>query len=119
MKSNRDDTVQKAKMDIGHLLKAMSKWAPQTSEILDITDVLAQVYRKIDTAKNPEALVNRLVNYIRIVSSKGKLHFPPAEEKSMIDLGAIGQRAGLNGLYMADFSDKSQFYSYTEQIPRR
>ncbi|MCD2257468.1 bacteriocin immunity protein [Lactobacillus sp. CC-MHH1034] len=106
-------------MDISHLLKAMTKWTPQTSELLDITDVLAQVYQKIDTAKNPEALVNRLVNYIRIVSSKGRLHFPPAEEKLMIDLGAIGQRAGLNGSYMADFSDKSQFYSYTEQIPRR
>lgn len=35
----------------------------------------------------------------------------------MIDLGVIGQKAGLNGSYMSDYSDKSQFYSYPEKVP--
>ncbi|MCT4403890.1 bacteriocin immunity protein [Leuconostoc falkenbergense] len=82
--------------------------------IRDITDVLLQVNKKIDTSKNPEALVNRMVNYIRITASSEKLHFSKADEKMIIDLGVIGQRAGLNGQYMADFSDKSQFYSYAD-----
>ena len=82
--------------------------------IRDITDVLLQVNKKIDTSKNPEALVNRMVNYIRITASSEKLNFSKADEKLIIDLGVIGQRAGLNGQYMADFSDKSQFYSYTD-----
>jgi len=82
--------------------------------IRDITDVLLQVNKKIDTSKNPEALVNRMINYIRITASSEKLHFSKADEKLIIDLGVIGQQAGLNGQYMADFSDKSQFYSYTD-----
>ncbi|KRK63859.1 hypothetical protein FC72_GL001098 [Companilactobacillus tucceti DSM 20183] len=48
---------------------------------------------------------------------KGKIHFLKPEEDLIIDLGYFGQKAGLNGQYMADFSDKSQFYSFTEQIP--
>lgn len=84
--------------------------------IRDITDVLLQVNKQIDTSKNPEALVNRMVNYIRITASSEKLHFSKADEKLIIDLGMIGQQAGLNGQYMADFSDKSQFYSYTDRL---
>lgn len=83
--------------------------------IRDITDVILQVNKQIATSKNPEALANRMVNYIRITASSEKLHFSKADEKLIIDLGVIGQRAGLNGQYMADFSDKSQFYSYTNK----
>lgn len=36
----------------------------QTPALIDITDVLLQVYKKLDTVKNPEVWVNRLVNYI-------------------------------------------------------
>lgn len=83
--------------------------------IRDITDVILQVNKQIATSKNPAALANRMVNYIRITASSEKLHFSKADEKLIIDLGVIGQRAGLNGQYMADFSDKSQFYSYTNK----
>lgn len=83
-------------------------------DIRDITDVLLQVNKQIDTSKNPEALINRMVNYIRITASSEKLHFSKADEKLIIDLGVIGQQAGLNGQHMADFSDKSQFYSYAD-----
>ncbi|MDN6771361.1 MAG: bacteriocin immunity protein, partial [Lactococcus sp.] len=34
-----------------------------------------------------------------------------------IQLSIIGQKAGLNGAYMADFSDKSQFYKFGQQVP--
>ena len=58
------------------------------------------------------------VNCIRSVALAGRIHFPKKEEVLIIDLGVLGQRAGLNGVYMADFSDKSQFYSIFEEIPR-
>lgn len=47
----------------------------KSSEMLDIIDVLTQVYLKIDTTKNPEALINRLVHYIRSVAIKGRIYF--------------------------------------------
>lgn len=100
------------------LIVRLSGWPDQSGDLLDIIDVLMQVDKKITTTKNPEALVNRLVNYIRSVAIKGRLHFPDEEEKLMIDLGIIGQKAGLNGAYMADFSDKSQFYGMLEEVPQ-
>lgn len=109
---------QQAQQDIKELIVRLSNWPEQSGELLDIVDVLTQVNKKITTVKNPEALVNRLVNYIRSVAIKGRLHFPDEEEKLMINLGTIGQKAGLNGAYMADYSDKSQFYGLLETIPR-
>ncbi|NSO89360.1 bacteriocin immunity protein [Vagococcus fluvialis] len=100
---------------ISKLINILQKKNNKSSEMLDIIDVLTQVYLKIDTTKNPEALINRLVHYIRSVAIKGRIYFPPEEEDLIIKLGAIGQKAGLNGLYMADFSDKSQFYSYFDK----
>lgn len=109
---------QQAQEAIKGLIVRLSGWPDQSGDLLDIIDVLMQVDKKITTAKNPEALVNRLVNYIRSVAIKGRLHFPDEEEKLMIDLGIIGQKAGLNGAYMADFSDKSQFYGMLEEVPQ-
>ncbi len=109
---------QQAQEAIKGLIVRLSGWSDQSGDLLDIIDVLMQVDKKITTAKNPEALVNRLVNYIRSVAIKGRLHFPDEEEKLMIDLGIIGQKAGLNGAYMADFSDKSQFYGILEEVPQ-
>ncbi|EIW12754.1 bacteriocin immunity protein [Lactiplantibacillus pentosus KCA1] len=109
---------QQAQRDIQGLIVKLSEWPDQSGDLLDIIDVLTQVDKKIGTVRNPEALVNRLVNYIRSVAIKGRLHFPDDEEKLMIDLGTIGQKAGLNGAYMADFSDKSQFYGMLEEVPQ-
>lgn len=109
---------QQAQEAIKGLIVRLSGWSDQSGDLLDIIDVLMQVDKKITTTKNPEALVNRLVNYIRSVAIKGRLHFPDEEEKLMIDLGIIGQKAGLNGAYMADFSDKSQFYGMLEEVPQ-
>lgn len=120
MKSNEEEiTRTNTKQYVKELYGLLMKRPDQSAELLNITDVLLQVYKKIDQAKNPEALVNRLINYIRILASKGRIHFPAPQEDLIIKLGAIGQKAGLNGLYMADFSDKSQFYSPLEKMPRR
>lgn len=45
----------------------------KTSGLLDITDVLLQVYKKIDTTKYPEYLLNKLVNYIYSVGFDQKI----------------------------------------------
>ena len=101
-----------AKEYIHKLYNNLSKREDHSAELIDITDVLLQVYTKLDHEKNPAALVNRLVNYIRSMALKGKIHFPSEDEKLMIELRQIGQRAGLNGVYRSNYSDKSQFYSY-------
>lgn len=116
--ANKDNIKTESKNNIEALLHLLENRPVKSSELLDIIDVLSQVYSTIDIAKNPEALINRLVQYIRSVGIKGRLYFPKNEEKLIINLGSIGQKAGLNGLYMADFSDKSQFYTISEQIPK-
>ncbi|MDK1722544.1 bacteriocin immunity protein [Dellaglioa algida] len=110
-----------AKELIHELYNYLIKRSNTSTSLLDITDVLLQVYTKIETVDNPEALVNRLVNYIYSVGFKGRINLTPAEERLLAELGVIGQKAGLNGLYKADFSDKSQFYSYFDnnKMPRR
>ncbi|TWW12469.1 bacteriocin immunity protein [Dellaglioa algida] len=117
-----DDSKNEQKVikeTIRDLISALEIRQLQSTELLDIIDVLSQVRTKLDSEKNPPALVNRLVNYIRSVSLKGRIHFLSNEEKLIIKLSLIGQKAGLNGLYMADFSDKTQFYSYLEKMPNR
>ena len=114
----RTKLINQAQTDIKELLGILNNYEKKQSELLDIIDVLAQVYRKLPETKNPEALLNRLVNYIRSVALAGRIHFPTNKEKLIADIGVLGQRAGLNGVYMADYSAKSQFYSIFEEIPR-
>lgn len=111
-------TSSDAKIAIEDLNKGLLKYDNQSSELLDIIDVLNQVEKKVDSDKNPESLIIKMINYIRSMAMKGKIHFLKPEESIIIDLGTFGQKAGLNGQYMADFSDKSQFYSFNEEIPR-
>ena len=103
----RTKLINQAQTDIKELLGILNNYEKKQSELLDIIDVLAQVYRKL-----PET------NYIRSVALAGRIHFPTNEEKLIADIGVLGQRAGLNGVYMADYSAKSQFYSIFEEIPR-
>lgn len=114
----RTKLINQAQTNIKELLGILNNYEKKQSELLDIIDVLAQIYRKLPETKNPEALLNRLVNYIRSVALAGQIHFPTNEEKLIADIGVLGQRAGLNGVYMADYSAKSQFYSIFEEIPR-
>lgn len=110
----RTETIESMKSHIHDLYNSLKNRKKQTSEILDITDVLLQVYKNIDTCKNPEVLINRLINYIRFVSLKGKLSYLPNEDKIINELAEFSKKVGLNGLYRADVSDKSQFYNYNE-----
>ncbi|EUJ21804.1 bacteriocin immunity protein [Listeria aquatica] len=112
--------ITKSKELIHDLYNKLSKRSDPSNELLDILDVLYQVYLKIDTVNNPEAYVQRLVNYIYSVGLKGRLYFPEDENRLIAELGIIGQKAGLNGLYKANYGDKSQFYSYFDEnkMPR-
>jgi hypothetical protein len=115
MKNN----AQKSQEYINRLIAILDKRKLKSAKLNDIIDVLLQVSSKLPTAKNPEALVMRLINYIRSVSLEDQLHYSKDEENLIIELEVIGQKAGLNGQYMADFGDKSQFYSIFEQVPKR
>ncbi|APX71651.1 bacteriocin immunity protein [Companilactobacillus allii] len=107
MLNNRDN----AKQYIHDLYNMLNKESDKSSHMLNITDVLLQVYSKIDKAKNPEALIDRLAKYIYSEGMAGKIHLKKEEEALLMELGTIGQKAGLNGANYADFSDKSYFYS--------
>ncbi|WP_026049580.1 bacteriocin immunity protein [Liquorilactobacillus vini] len=113
-----ENNVQKSQEYIDRLIAILDNREVKSAKLNDIIDVLRQVSKKLSTAKNPEALVMRLINYIRSVSMAGRLHYSKEEENLIINLEMIGQKVGLNGQYMADFGDKSQFYSIFEQIPK-
>lgn len=112
MKAAQVDSRERAQQLIHDLYNRLIK-RPNLSETLtDITDVLLLVYRKLDDTKNnPEALVNRLVNYIYRVGFDHRIHFDKEEEHLLIELGAIAGRAGFNGVYRSDAGNKAQFYS--------
>ena len=106
------------KSDIHELYSLLNNRNDKSQELLDILDVLGQVYKNIDDSKHPEALVNRLVNFIRSTAIRGRLNFPKNQETLIINLSALGQKAGLNGNELGNTSDKSQFYNWNEQIPK-
>ncbi|KRM05773.1 hypothetical protein FC89_GL001483 [Liquorilactobacillus ghanensis DSM 18630] len=110
---------EKAKNNIKKLLQQLDQTSARPAELLDIIDVLLQVYSKLDQTKEPAVLINHLINYLRSTALKGKLHFPPAEEKIIIELEILGQKAGINGNYLGGYNDKSQFYNIFEQVPYR
>ncbi|MBZ1513783.1 bacteriocin immunity protein [Leuconostoc mesenteroides] len=103
---------------IENLTAELTNGTNKSSQMLDIIDVLNQVNKNIEKEKYPERLLNKLVNYIRAVALDGKISFDKSEEDKIVEIGVGGQRSGLNGQYMADFTDKSQFYGILEEIPR-
>jgi transcriptional regulator with XRE-family HTH domain len=113
-----EDVAATAKQYIKELFALLRHRPDQSGQMLDILDVLAQVYRKLDTAKNPEALLNRMTNYIRVTARSGRITFPKPQESLLGELAWIGAKAGWNGAYMSDFSDKRQFYGLLEKMPR-
>lgn len=91
--------IDHTKKVIHELYNSLMTRPNQTKALLDITDVLFQVYKKIDTAKYPEILVNKLVNYIYIVGFDNKIRFIDNDEKLLIELGDISKKAGINSKY--------------------
>ncbi|KRK81146.1 bacteriocin immunity protein [Companilactobacillus nodensis] len=88
--------------------------------LLNITDVLLQVYTKIDDTKDIDPLISRLVNYI-YVEGFDNVTLPKKQDNQLIELANMAKRAGWNGRNRANFTDKSQFYSYFDKnkMPRR
>lgn len=110
--------IKTTKKVIHELYDALHAHPDQSPYLLNITDVLSQVYMKLDTVDNPEAWLSRLVNYI-YMEAFGRVHFSREEDNLLIELGDLSKRSGLNGRNRANFNDKSQFYGLFEKMPRR
>lgn len=75
-----NNTMKNTEKNIIHdLYNILNKRNDQSSELLDILDVLLQVYKELDKTKNSEALINRLNQYIRITASSGRINFSSSE----------------------------------------
>ncbi|MFC6176814.1 bacteriocin immunity protein [Companilactobacillus huachuanensis] len=107
-----------AKENIRILYDSLMKRSEKSSHLLNITDVLKQVYVKIDNAKDPSVLISRLVKYI-YVEGFSRVVLSKDEERALMELGDLSKGASWNGMNSGDFNDKSQFYSFTEPIPQR
>lgn len=111
--------VEFVKEVIHKLYNSLAERPDKRSGLLDILDVLAQVYKKIDKEEYPEYLVDRLVKYIYTVGFNNKIRFLGGDGKLLVELSDVAKKAGLNSRYRADYSDKSQFYGFFEDYPRR
>lgn len=108
--------VNYVKEVIHELYNSLAERSEKSSALLDILDVLAQVYKKID---QEEYLVDRLVKYIYMVGFNNRIRFLGEDGKLLVKLSDVAKKAGLNSRYRADYSDKSQFYGFLEDFPRR
>ncbi|MCW6683157.1 bacteriocin immunity protein [Aerococcaceae bacterium NML160702] len=75
----------------------------------DLLEVWLKVYQRLDNEANPEALVNRLVNYIYFTTLTEQLTFSSEQEAYIRELADFAKHAGLNGCYRSDYGDKDQF----------
>ncbi|MDH6364866.1 hypothetical protein M2139_001810 [Enterococcus sp. PF1-24] len=78
-------------------------------EMADIKEVLLKVFHKLADITDEVPLINRLVNYIYFISYTNQLQFSAEQNQLIKQLAQIGGKAGLNGVYRADYGDKSQF----------
>lgn len=108
-----------SKKHIKGLYDSLMARPEKDSHLLNITDVLKEVYGKIDKDKNPTDLLTRLVKYIYI-EGFSRISLSKTEEADLIALGDISKRGGSATIaYNGNFSDKSQFYSLFERVPQR
>ncbi|MBU5363159.1 bacteriocin immunity protein [Enterococcus raffinosus] len=84
--------------------------ADKNKGIRDITDILLQVYTTIDSAKYPELLENRLVNFILVVAVDSHVRFDTQETKLILELENIAKTFGSTVNYQAGCVSKVQFY---------
>lgn len=78
-------------------------------ELDEIKEVLLKTYVKLDKTKDCTALINRLVNFIYFKGYPGNLKFTDSQIALINELTQIGKKAGINGIYRGDYTDKSQF----------
>ncbi|WP_125772317.1 bacteriocin immunity protein [Companilactobacillus furfuricola] len=110
--------VMQVKENIKELYDQLNSREAKNAHLLNIIDVLMQVYKKLDKSKDPVVLVNHMVNYC-YVEGFGRILLTKSEEALLIELGTYGKKAGLNGRYLADFANKSQFYSIFKDMLQR
>lgn len=116
--AKNSNITDEAKKYIHNLYDSLMERPEKSSHLLNITDVLKQVYLKIDKAKDPAVLISRLVKYI-YVEGFSRINLSKDEEKDLIELGNLSKGASWNGMNQGDFNDKSQFYSFKEHMPQR
>lgn len=111
--------IEDAKENIQSLYNSLMGRPDKSAHLLNITDVLAQVYLKLDDAKNPEILLTKMVKYIYI-EGFSRITLSRTEESTLIKLADLAKKAGSSAISVnGNFGDKSQFYSIFEQIPQR
>lgn len=75
----------------------------------DVKEALLKVYKKLDTVNDDVPVINRLVNFLYFKGFTEHLKFTSSQDKLISELSHIGGKAGLNGSYRSDYTDKSQF----------
>lgn len=75
----------------------------------DIKEVPLKVYKRLNESKENPPLINRLINFIYFKAFTEKITFSKEQDELIRQLSGIGQKAGLNGSYRANYGDKSQF----------
>ena len=69
--------IKETKEVIHELYNSLMDRPQKPSGLLDITDVLLQVYKKLDTVKYPEYLINKLVTLSFIADDNATSLFLP------------------------------------------
>lgn len=110
MKQDEEELRNQAAELIHSLYNTLIERPNPNEQLVNITDVLLQAYKLLETANDVPVLVNRVCNYIYSVGFDGRLRLNREEEAKLIELGNISKLAGFNGQNRAYYGDKSQFY---------
>lgn len=79
------------------------------NDLAELKEVLMKVYKKLDTLKDDAPLINRLVNFIYYKGYTEHWKLTVKQEDLIQQLAQIGSKAGLNGAYLSDYGNLSQF----------
>lgn len=111
--------THKVKFTIHELYNSLNSRKEKPFGLMDISDCLFQVYNKIELVKNPETMLSALMNYIYVIGFSNKIKFIGRDQELLNELADYNNSAGLNAKYRSDLTDKSQFYSFIERMPKR
>ena len=75
----------------------------------DINEVLLKVYSKLDTSKENEILINRLLNYIYFTALTEKISFNEEQTDIINQLNKIGGNVGVTNAYRSPIGSKYSF----------
>ena len=112
-KAEKEENIKKSKELISSLYELLIKRDDynENTGLQDITDVLIQVNKTIDTNKYPERLVSKLISYLYSMGPAHRIFFPRDQESLIDQLGVIAQKSGNTGLYSGSFDFKSEFFN--------